>query len=189
MTSLTDLCAKAHEYFTTFDEDNFIYANGYRNSKLIIKTLFECIDRFGLDLRDHQLLGYDHTGSYNSVDKNFLFGSFVNPEFTEEDIVFLVWHEFGHCVDHKMNKLLLKFQRNRWIVTFKTDLDNYYERRAEDAAFLPIEYYCRLPEEASANAFAVLHCGLKDAPENHVPHWEAGKEKLTKDQNLAICAV
>lgn len=188
-TELKELCAKAHEYFTVFDEDNFIYANGYRNSKLIIKTLFECIDRFGFDLRDHQLLGYNHTGGYNSVDKLFLFGAKWTQSFTPEDVVFLVWHEFGHCVDYKMNKLLLKFQSEKWIVTFKSRIDDYYERPNETSGRYTLEEYCNLPEEASANAFAVVHCGLLVPPKNHYFHWIAGEKKLTKDQNLDICAI
>lgn len=188
LDELRTLCAKAHEYFTFFDEVDFVRSNG-RYSSLIIKTLFECIDRFGFDLRDHHLLGYDKTGGYNSIDKLFLFGAKWPWDFTPEDVVFLVWHEFGHCVDHKLNKLLLRLESDTWFVTFKSRIDDYYERPNETSARYTLEEYCNLPEEASANAFAVMHCGLPVSPPNHYYHWAAGKKKLTKDQNLAICAV
>lgn len=104
----------------------------------------------------------------------YVFDDYSDPA----DIVFLIYHEFGHLLDAQKGYLK---SSGRGGIYWKNE-----EYLSTNYLFLPHKEYVKLPFELSANAFAVSQMIENDIPKHKalVISYEAGKEHLLFLDNM-----
>lgn len=104
----------------------------------------------------------------------------VNAKVDDTDIVFSVWHEFGHVLDWVHGVLWCEETEEAIFMCFngwrKTTYDIMLENNREDYTDGERHVkYATMPHELSANVYAYLNCGTKPADEMLAISYELAK--------------